>query len=162
MIAQSHKNPRFIRRAILFLLSGAVLLCLLAAWPLLTALLGGGDYTGTIALNWGLSLPTSSGCRYETDSGPSFHGDGERYHVLAYPQNNSVETALAWRDPPPEESTAAGIAQLLENLSVPEAERPDMDCCRWYTATDPDDPRNQLWLLLSPSGTRLYVLETFF
>lgn len=54
------------------------------------------------------------------------------------------------------------MTQLLDGLSVPEEERPDIARCRWYSATDPDDARNRLDLLLSPSGTRLYILESFF
>ena len=163
MTTRPQNRPRSgSRRTVLVLLLAAIALCLMAAWPILPALLHGGDYTGTVALNWDLSLPASSGCVYEADSGSSFHGDGERYHVLEYPQGSSVETALSWQDAPPEDSLAAEMAQLLDDLSVPEEERPDMDRCRWYTATDPDDPRNQLCLLLSPSGTRLYILESFF
>lgn len=135
---------------------------LTAVRPILTAVLHPEEYTATVTLNWGLSLPESSGCVYEADSGPSFHGDGERYHVLSYPPGSTVETALSWQDAPPEDTLAAEMTHLMDDLSIPEEERPDLAQCRWYTATDPDDPRNHLYLLLSASGTRLYILESFF
>lgn len=140
--------------------SGAALL-VITAWPVLSSLLHPGDYTATVALNWGLSLPSGSQCVYEADSGSSFHGDGTRYHVLDYPENSTVNTALSWQGAP-SEAHAEAMTQLLDGLSVPEEERPDIARCRWYSATDLDDPRNRLDLLLSPSGTRLYILESFF
>lgn len=146
---------------IVLLLAGLALI-LITVRPILPALLHPEDYTATVSLNWGLSLPGGSQCIYEADSGSSFHGDGERYHVLDYPQDSTLETALVWQKAPPEESLSEEMTQLLDDLSVPEEERPDMPCCRWYTATDPDDPRNQLYLLLAPSGTRLFILESFF
>ena len=130
--------------------------------PILTAVLHPEEYTATVALNWGLSLPESSGCVYEADSGSSFHGDGERYHVLSYPSGSTIETAVSWQDAPLEDAPAEEITQFMDNLSIPEEERPDLAQCRWYTATDPDDPRNCLYLLLSASGTQLYILESFY
>lgn len=163
MTPRNQKRPRSgTRWAVLILLLAGAALCLVAVRPMLPVLLHGGDYTGTVALNWGVSLPCSSGCAYEADSGASFHGDGTRYHVLEYPENSPLETALSWQEAPAETSRAAEMTQLLEDLSVPEAERPDMDLCRWYTAADPDDTRNRLYLLLSPDGTRLFILESFF
>lgn len=72
-----------------------------------------------------------------------------------------MNTALSWQGTP-SEAHAEAMTQLLDGLSVPEEERPDIARCRWYSATDPDDSRNRLDLLLSPSGTRLYILESFF
>lgn len=142
-------------------LAAVVALLVITAWPVLSSLLHPGDYTATVALNWGLSLPSGSQCVYGADSGSSFHGDGTRYHVLDYPENSTVNTALSWQGAP-SEAHAEAMTQLLDGLSVPEEERPDIARCRWYSATDPDDSRNRLDLLLSPSGTRLYILESFF
>lgn len=142
-------------------LAAVLVLLIMTAWPVLSALLHPGDYTSILALNWDLSLPSGSQSVYETDSGASFHGDGTRYHVLDYPESSTLETVLSWQDAPPAENLEAEMTQLLDNLSVPQEERPDMTRCRWYSATDPDDSRNCLYLLLSPSGTRLYIMEFF-
>ena len=55
------------------------------------------DYTAVVELNWGLSLPESREEVYKTDSGPSFHGDGTRYHVLQYAVGSGIESALPGR-----------------------------------------------------------------
>lgn len=118
------------------------------------------DYTQVVNANWHIGLPHSQGSVYETDSGPSFTGDGWRYHVLAYPAG-SLDNALGWRTTVPEEAMG-DIRDILDRLEVPEEERPDLDVCRYFGATDPGDPRDSLYLLLSPLSTRLYVVEDFW
>lgn len=157
----SHPLPGRVFLLLIALCLAGLVMGLAAIRPILTAVLHPGEYTATVTLNWGLSLPESGGCVYEADSGSSFHGDGERYHVLSYPPGSTVETALSWQDAPLGDAPAAEITRLMDDLSIPEEERPDPDQCRWYTATDPDDPRNCLYLLLSALGTRLYILESF-
>ena len=39
-------------------------------------------YTSIINLNWSIKLPKPYKTIYSTDSGASFHGDGQRYHVF--------------------------------------------------------------------------------
>ena len=66
------------------LMGGLLALPVLLVLSVLMIFWGSGDYVRTVQLNWELELPASEGCLYETDSGASFSGDGERYHVLAY------------------------------------------------------------------------------
>lgn len=142
-----------IRRIFLALLS------LLAAGILLAVLFSGG-YERTIALNWDLELPRSSGCLYDTDSGKSFHGDGLRYHVLEYVAGSGLAEALERQAT--ERSPADCPAKAIwEELSVPMDWRPDPGACRCFTKAHPSDSRNTLCLLLSADGTRLYVAESF-
>lgn len=129
-----------------------------AAFFLTTAFSGG--YERIINLNWGLDLPRSSGCLYETDSGASFHGDGLRYHVLEYASGSNLTEALEEQT---EERAPADCpaAEIWEALSVPADWQPDLTACRCFTKAHPTDSRNQLWLLLSADGTRLYAAESF-
>ena len=69
---------------ILFLPLAVVLMAVVA---LLSAL---EDYTDVLEKNWDLSLPSSDGAVYETDSGASFLGDGYRYHVLEYADGDAL------------------------------------------------------------------------
>ncbi len=138
---------------------GALASLLLLTGGSLRPLLERRDYTATVELNWDLSLPESSEAVYETDSGPSFHGDGERYHVLQYAVGSGIESALSWQAPPVDTATAEA---LMDDLDVPERQRPDLAECLWYTAVDPSDSRNHLYLLFDPSTLELYILESFF
>lgn len=136
------------------------LLALLAAAGILLAVLFSGGYERTIALNWDLELPRSSGCLYETDSGASFHGDGLRYHVLEYAPGSGLAEALERQTA--ELSPADCPAEAIwEELSVPMDWRPNPEACRCFTKEHPTDPRNTLCLLLSADGTRLYAAESF-
>ena len=76
------------------LMGGLLALPVLLVLSVLMIFWGSGDYVRTVQLNWELELPASEGCLYETDSGASFGGDGERYHVLAYADDGGLEEAL--------------------------------------------------------------------
>lgn len=139
-----------------FFLALPVLAVLLAVSFLQTA----GDYMRTVNLNWELDLPASQGCLYETDSGASFHGDGERYHVLEYAGDGRLEQALA-EQATPLPSAENPVTEILDDLSVPADQRPDFADCGIFTADHPSDDRNRLYLLVNSAGTRLYVVEFF-
>lgn len=139
-----------------FFLALPVLAVLLAVSFLQTA----GDYMRTVNLNWELDLPASQGCLYETDSGASFHGDGERYHVLEYAGDGRLEQALA-EQATPLPSAENPVSEILDDLSVPADQRPDFADCGVFTADHPSDDRNRLYLLVNSAGTRLYVVEFF-
>lgn len=139
-----------------FFLALPVLAVLLAVSFLQTA----GDYMRTVNLNWELDLPTSQGCLYETDSGASFHGDGERYHVLEYAGDGRLEQALE-EQATPLPSAENPVTEILDDLSVPADQRPDFADCGVFTADHPSDDRNRLYLLVNSAGTRLYVVEFF-
>ena len=139
-----------------FFLALPVLAVLLAVSFLQTA----GDSMRTVNLNWELDLPTSQGCLYETDSGASFHGDGERYHILEYAGDGRLEQALA-EQATPLPSAENPVTEILDDLSVPADQRPDFADCGVFTADHPSDDRNRLYLLVNSAGTRLYVVEFF-
>lgn len=139
-----------------FFLALPVLAVLLAVSFLQTA----GDYMRTVNLNWELDLPASQGCLYETDSGASFHGDGERYHILEYAGDGRLEQALA-EQATPLPSAENPVTEILDDLSVPADQRPDFADCGVFTADHPSDDRNRLYLLVNSAGTRLYVVEFF-
>lgn len=119
------------------------------------------DYTAVVELNWGLALPESREEVYRTDSGPSFHGDGMRYHVLQYAVGSGIESALAWKAPPVDADEAEAMVTLMDSLDVPDRLRPDLDRCRWHTTEDPSDSRDHLYLLFDSSTLELYILEFF-
>ena len=139
-----------------FFLALPVLAVLLAVSFLQTA----GDYMRTVNLNWELDLPASQGCLYETDSGASFHGDGERYHILEYAGDGQLEQALA-EQATPLPSAENPVTEILDDLSVPADQRPDFADYGVFTADHPSDDRNRLYLLVNSAGTRLYVVEFF-
>ena len=47
-------------------------------------------YADCMNLNWHLSLPETDVVIYEKNSGASFTGDGTRYHILQYDEENAA------------------------------------------------------------------------
>ena len=104
------------------LMGGLLALPVLLVLSVLMIFWGSGDYVRTVQLNWELELPASEGCLYETDSGASFGGDGERYHVLAYADDSGLEEALereAERIDPAEEAVTAILDGRLAVSLIP-------------------------------------------
>ena len=142
------------------LISGLLALPVLLVLAVLMLFRGSEDYTRVVNLNWELDLPASQGCLFETDSGASFHGDGERYHILEYAGDGRLEQALA-EQATPLPSAENPVTEILDDLSVPADQRPDFADCGVFTADHPSDDRNRLYLLVNSAGTRLYVVEFF-
>lgn len=136
----------------------ALTLSVLLAGSVLLLVLLPKDYMDVIAANWDLELPESDRCLYETDSGPSPHGDGERYHVFRYTVSGSQGIHVAWQSTPSQE-VQGQVTDILDGLSVPREWRPDLTECRCFTMTACDS--SELYLLLNSAGTRLYVVEFF-
>ena len=143
------------------LMGGLLALPVLLVLSVLMIFWGTGDYVRTVQLNWELELPASEGCLYETDSGASFGGDGERYHVLEYSSDSQLRETLEQETTPISPAEEA-VTAILDGLSVPADQRPDYADCRWFTAFRSEDARDDLYLLLNGAGTRLYVIESFF
>ena len=133
------------------LMGGLLALPVLLVLSVLMIFWGSGDYVRTVQLNWELELPASEGCLYETDSGASFSGDGERYHVLAYADDSGLEETLT-EEATPVRSAEVPVTEILDLLAVPADQRPDFSDCRGFTAAHPTDERNRLYLLVNSAG----------
>ena len=143
------------------LIGGLLALPVLLVLSVLMIFLGSEDYTRIIRLNWELDLPASEDCLYETDSGASFGGDGERYHVLEYSSDSQLQETLE-QEATPISPAEEAVTAILDGLSVPADQRPDYADCRWFTAFRSEDARDELYLLANSGGTRLYVIESLF
>ena len=56
------------------------------------------SYASVLEANWGVELPIKALCKevYKADTGPSFHGDGIRYHVFSYRYEDDIDLMFAW------------------------------------------------------------------
>ena len=123
---------------------------------LAVALLCGCSARETICVNWGIGLPAGGRLVYEADSGPSFHGDGIRYHVFRYEDGARLDDCLTWQKPADAAAEVAHI--LLDQIGVPEEERIDFAACPFWKETQAD--RSRIYVFLG--GGRLFVVEEFF
>ena len=163
-------------RAVLAALAGLLLLAGLLAWRLVPS------YASALRLNWGISLPIlarPSLC-YEADSGPSFHGDGIRYHVFSYQYEDPVSLMFAWGSVEREtiycdsyreaaeaveretiycDSYREAAEAWLDKIQVSAGDRPDYGgCLYWYRA---QEDNSELLVFWDAEQNRLYFLESF-
>lgn len=126
------------------------------------------DYAFTIKINWGISIPYMSFYRevYQKDSGPSFNGDGTRYHVFSYRNEKYIEKMLEWDDI--EQDSGFNYLELMEReldrIMVLEKERPDYSKCDcWYNFEKNTSDWILDWMIIcnNKKENKLYVVEYF-
>ena len=140
--------------ACLLLLAGVL------GWQLLSS------YNLALQLNWGISIPfwaRPTQC-YEKDSGPSFLGDGIRYHIFSYQYENFIDQMFAWGSVDREtiyfDSFTQAAETWLDEIEVPAEYRPDYDRrSNWYRAKDDN---SEILIFWNADLNRLYILESIF
>ena len=122
------------------------------------------DCFNAIKINWKISIPYMSLYReiYHKDSGPSFLGDGTRYHVFSYKNKKYIEKMFEWQTE--EKATEYESSYLefmkteLDRIEVPEKERPEFLKCKYWYDNDPNDTRNEIVICWIEDENRLYVI----
>jgi len=122
------------------------------------------DCWTTMKINWKVSMPYMSFYRetYHKDSGPSFFGDGTRYHVFSYKNEKYIKNMVNWE--PEEKATeiyssySEFIKTELDRIEAPEKERPEYSKCKYWYNKDLDDEIVICW---NKEEHKLYVIELF-
>ncbi len=142
-----------------------VLACVCVLAAVLYVSLAPPGYASVLEANWGISLPREAQCKelYAKDTGPSFHGDGVRYHVFSYKHEDFMEWMLNWRPPSHTLGTRYyGSAEQaarawLDEIGVPEGRRPDYSACDWRYLQK--TYHNEALFFLDREQNLLYVIE---
>ena len=114
--------------------------------------------TGVYEANWGLAMPEGITELYRTDSGASFHGDGYRYAVYDYPEQDEEFDSLL--NAGADEYIGERFSEIADELEVPGGERPDLDAdFSWRVGRRPADERDKLYMI--SQGGKLYIAELF-
>ena len=123
------------------------------------------SYSATLKANWDILLPWQARLTeiYEQDSGPSFHGDGVRYHVFSYKYEDFIDLMFAW---PPTEyptnyyATTSEAAEVwLDEINVPAEQRPAYSaCCSWHKSKEDNSEIIFFW---DSERNHLYIVENF-
>lgn len=143
--------------AIVLLMTGAIVVCVFMSKR--------ASYTSVLETNWRISLPYEANIKaiYEKDSGASFHGDGIRYHIFEYRQEEFVTQMLDWKAVENttiyHESCSEAADEWLSEISVEEADYPEYDnCLYWYKA---QEDNSEIIIFWDKDADLLYVLEYF-
>jgi len=122
------------------------------------------SYTSVINANWGYEITSKVGLKeiYGKDTGASFHGDGTRYHVFSYKEDNEILNLFDWNTNNQQtrhyKSVEETLNNWLEEIGVSDSERPDFDSCVYWYETQLDD---EILILWDKNKKCLYVVEDF-
>ena len=139
-----------------------VLVTLISVWTIYKSIVP--SYASVLEANWGVELPIKALCKevYKADTGPSFHGDGIRYHVFSYRYEDYIDLMFAWSGNLENKtlfyrsySEASDI--WLDELDIPEEQYPDYDACFcWYKS---EHDNSEILIFWNPEINRLYIVE---
>ena len=139
-----------------------VLVTLISVWTIYKSIVP--SYASVLEANWGVELPLKALCKevYKADTGPSFHGDGIRYHVFSYRYEDYIDLMFAWSGNLENEtlfyqsySEASDI--WLDELDIPMEQYPDYNACFcWYKS---EHDNSEIIIFWNPEINRLYIVE---
>ncbi len=123
------------------------------------------NYNTILEANWEISIPSKASYSeiYSKDSGPSFHGDGIRYHIFLYKDHSYVEEMLEWESDEKDTIFYGNYSNTvnvwLDTIDVPSEYRPDYsECMFWYNS---QDDNSEIIILWDKENSHLYVVESF-
>ena len=124
------------------------------------------DFADTLNANWGISLSDHTGweIEYHADEGANFHGDGIRYNVVSYTQEDEIANMVAWHEL---EGTTrrnrtyqAEITVWLDEIKADKNYYPEYQGCKYWYQLETDG--SEIILVWNVAQDKLYVVESFY
>lgn len=113
-------------------------------------------YDEDLEINWGITIPADCEILYGLDQGPNVFGDGDRFHALSCNENALDDLDdLPWTDAA--EDDVAAAKEIMDNLQVPESERPDLEHGQWKVVAAEKNTWDKLYMFYD--GEKLYICE---
>jgi len=123
------------------------------------------DYSKILQANWNFEIPKEAkySQSYTKDSGASFNGDGIRYHIFNYENEEYIENLFAWSSEEKatifSSSFSEATTSWLKEIDVPVEYHPDYTkCLYWYQAQEDNSELIVCWDKVTKS---LYIIESF-
>jgi len=118
---------------------------------------GKNTYSNIIQANWEVELPLEYKEIYSIDSGPSFLGDGERYHIFEYANKEEIGEALNWQSGK-NIIMESSVISILKALKIPDEYMPKLENdYKYYFKTESDS--SMLYIIFSEEANRVYIVE---
>ena len=139
-----------------------IIVVLISVWTIYRTVVP--SYSSVLEANWGFVLPVKALCKevYSEDTGPSFHGDGIRYHVFSYRYEDYIDLMFAWSGNLENrtlfyQSYSEASDIWLGELGIPQEQYPDYDSCfSWYKN---EHDNSEIIIFWNPEINRLYIVE---
>ena len=139
-----------------------IVIVLVSAWTIYRSIIP--SYASVLEANWGIELPVKALCKevYSEDTGPSFHGDGIRYHVFSYRYEDYIDLMFAWSGNFENrtlfyQSYSDAADMRLGELGIPQEQYPDYDACFCWYKNEHDN--SEIIIFWNPEINRLYIVE---
>lgn len=136
------------KRIIVIILIGIVILKIAFVIPQRAT-----DIADSISENWNIELPEGAHAVYEKSN---MMIDGQKYVILKYDNNTSIEKWFEWTAITDEEREMS--ESFFDILKIPHFVRPDYEKCQVYKKEDRDDTI----LFYMQGDNRLRILEIWF
>lgn len=112
--------------------------------------------------NWGTVFPKNAKLEYYTDSGKSFHGDGQKYAVFVI--KDQPQGCFDNYNEDKDDAIKNRFKEILKSANkgfdVEENRLPDFsNNCRYFYKIDKNDKRNQLIIIWNKDTQRMYLLS---
>ncbi len=122
------------------------------------------NYSNVLKVNWNIELPKNLVKEiYSANSDSSFHGDGIRYHIFSYRNENKIEELFNWSIEEKEtifySSYSESVNNWLNEIKVSKENYPNYSNCKyWYNK---QDDNSEIIILWDSIKDRLYIVESF-
>lgn len=123
------------------------------------------DYSKVLQANWEFYIPAEAkySQSYTKDSGSSFNGDGIRYHIFNYENEEYIENLFAWMSEEKATLFSSSFSEAttlwLKEIEVPVEYYPNYEnCLYWYQA---QEDNSELIVCWGKDKKCLYIIESF-
>ena len=122
------------------------------------------NYSNVLKANWNIELPGDTIKEiYSANSDSSFHGDGIRYHIFLYKNENKIEELFNWSIEEKEtifySSYSESVNNWLNKIKVSKENYPNYSNCKyWY---EKQDDNSEIIILWDSKENKLYIVESF-
>ena len=123
------------------------------------------DYSPVIKANWNIDFAAYTDIIeiYGIDNVKSILGDGNRYHIFQYENEDGVSEMLDWSNEEKEtiynSTYTESVNEWLGQIGVPEEYYPDYSSCKyWYNKKEDN---SEIIILWDDTEDKLYVVESF-
>ena len=120
------------------------------------------NYSNVLKINWNIKLPKVKEI-YSANTDTNFHGDGIRYHIFSYKNEDKIEKLFNWSTKEREtiyySSYSESVSNWLGKIKVSKENYPNYSNCKYYYNKQNDN--SEIIILWDDNENKLYIVESF-
>ena len=136
----------------------AVIICL----TICTTYITNDSHCDEFERNWDITFLENCDVVYKAIEDQNALGDGYRYHVLKYTQNELAHNNVFKEIENLTDDEKKYIDEIIRTLSVPEEERPCNITYYYSNVRGAGATADKIYILMNPEQKKIYAIESFF